>query len=224
MGRSRGRTRNLGRLLFSAFSGFLVSLSWLALSPASAQQTGSPQTPEPNNPSPVRTTPGAGNLPSSVFDPSSLIRQNLPGAARTSAAPAQLSLTDAIQLALQNNLATLSAQEQRREATGFVQQARSTLLPNISGATYQANLTTNLAALGFQGTVFPGISTFLGPFNNFDARARLVQTIFDLSAIRNYQSSREGVHIAEFREQLAREQVSEATALTYLETLRSDRK
>ena len=216
--------RNPGRLLFSLFIGFLVSLSWLALSPASAQQTGPPQTPEPNNPIPeVRTTPGAGNLPSSVFDPSSLIRQNLPGAAKTSPAPAQLSLTDAIQLALQNNLATLSAQEQRREATGFVQQARSALLPNISGVTYQANLTENLAALGFQSSTFPGISTFIGPFNNFDARARLVQNIFDLSAIRNYQSSREGVRIAEFRQRLAREQVSEATALTYLETLRTER-
>src|SRR5689334_18740860 len=138
MGWSRGRTRNLSRLLFSVFSGFLVSLFWLALSPASAQQTTPPQTPEPNNQIPeVRTTPGAGNLPSSVFDPSSLIRQNLPGAAKTSPAPAQLSLTDAIQLALQNNLATLSAQEQRREAGGFVQQARSALLPNLSGVTYQ---------------------------------------------------------------------------------------
>ena len=124
MGRSRGRTRNLGGLLFS-FSGFLVSLFLLVAGPASAQQTGPPQTPEPSNPIPeVRTTPGAGNLPSSVFDPSSLIRQNLPGAAKTSPAPAQLSLADAIQLALQNNLATLSAQEQRREATGFAQQAR----------------------------------------------------------------------------------------------------
>lgn len=224
MGWSRGCTRNLGRLLFSLFGGFLVSLSWLALSPARAQQTGPPQTPESSTPLPeVRTTPGAGSLPSSVFDPSSLIRQNLPGAARTSAAPAQLSLTDAIQLALQNNLATLSAQEQRREATGFVQQARSALLPNISGATYQANLTLNLAALGFQGQTFPGISTFIGPFNNFDARARLVQTILDLSAIRNYQSTHEGVRLAEFRQQLAREQVSEAVALTYLETLRTDR-
>jgi outer membrane protein TolC len=171
----------------------------------------------------VRTTPGAGNLPSSVFDPSSLIRQNLPGAAKTSPAPAQLSLTDAIQLALQNNLATLVAQEQRREAPGFVQQSRSALLPNISGVTYQANLTLNLAALGFQGSTFPGLSTFIGPFNNFDARARLVQNIFALSAIRSYQSSREGVRIAEFRQQLAREQVSEATALTYLETLRTAR-
>src|ERR1051325_12192560 len=160
MGRSRERTRNLGRLLFSSFS-----LFWLALNPASAQQTGPPQTPEPNNPiREVRTTPGAGNLPSSVFDPSSLIRQNLPGAARTSPAPAPLSLADAIQLALQNNLATLSAQEQRREATGFVQQARSALLPNIFGATYQANLTTNLAALGFQGRSEEHTSELQSPY------------------------------------------------------------
>jgi len=135
-----------------------------------------------------------------------------------------LSLSDAIQLALQNNLAILSASEQRREATGFVQQARSQLLPNISGAAYQANLTINLAALGFQPGTFPGFTnTFIGPFNNFDARATLVQNILDLTAIRNYQSSRQGIRIAEFRQQLAREQVAEATALTYLETLRSER-
>jgi len=225
MGWSRGRTCNLGRLLFSVSNGLLVSLIWLALSPASAQQTASPQTPETNNQIPdVRTTPTAGSLPSSTFDPSSLIRQNLPGAARISAAPAQLSLSDAINLALQNNLATLSAQEERRAATGFSHQARSALLPNISGVSYQANLTVNLAALGFQPGRFPGFTnTFIGPFNNFDARARLVQNIFDLSSIRNYQSSRQGVRIAEFRQQLAREEVSEATALTYLETLRSER-
>ena len=226
MGRLRGSgRRNRVRLFASVFSGFLVPFFCLAVSPAGAQQTVPAQTPDSGSQVPdIRTTPGVGNLPSSALDPSSLIRQNLPGAARTSPAPAQLSLTDAIHLALDNNLATLSAQEQRRAATGFKQQARSALLPNISGATYQASLTENLAALGFQPGTFPGINTaFIGPFNNFDARARLVQNIFDLSAIRNYQSSRQGERIAEFRQQLAREQVSEATALTYLETLRSER-
>src|ERR1043165_10037463 len=225
MGRSRGCTRNRGKLSFSFFSGFIAPLFCLAGAAANAQQTLPPQNPESNNPVPeVRTTPTTGSLPSSTFDPSSLIRQNLPGAARTSAAPAQLSLTDAINLALQNNLSTLSAQEQRRAATGFTQQARSALLPNISAVTYQANLTENLAALGFQPGTIPGFTnSFIGPFNNFDARARLVQNVFDLSSIRNYQSTRQGVRIAEFRQQLAREQVSEATALTYLETLRSER-
>src|ERR1051325_3208940 len=179
MGRSRGSagcrcTRSSVSLAFW-FSLLLV------VTTANAQQTPSPQTSNTNNQVPeVRTTPGVGILPSSTFDPSSLIRQNLPGAARTSAAPAQLSLTDAINLALQNNLSTLSAQEQRRAATGFTQQARSALLPNISGASYQASVTTNLAALGFQPGTFPGFNTsFIGPFNNFDARARLVQNVFE---------------------------------------------
>jgi outer membrane protein len=227
MGWSRGSSCNRRRLLLSVFSSFLLLLSLfcLALGPVYAQQTVPPQAPDSNNQTPtIRSAPPIGVLPSSTLDPSSLVRQAVPGAAKISPAPAQLSLSDAIQLALQNNLATLSAQEQRREAHGFVQQARSALLPNISGVSYQANLTVNIAALGFQPSTFPGIATsFIGPFNNFDARARLVQNVFDLSSIRNYQSSKQGTRIAEFREQLAREQVSEATALTYLETLRSER-
>ena len=225
MVRSRGSAHEQRGLLSSVLIGFLVPIFCSAVPPAHAQQTVPAQTPASSNQNPeVRSTPPVTSLPSTALDPSSLIRQPLPGAARVSPAPAQLSLSDAIQLALQNNLATLSAQEQRREATGFVQQARSALLPNISGASYQANLTVNIAALGFQPGTFPGIQTsFIGPFNNFDARAQLVQRIFDLSAIRNYQSSKQGIRIAEFRQQLAREQVSGATALTYLETLRSER-
>src|SRR6185369_924500 len=216
MGWSRGSTSCRCSFLSIVSRGFLVPLFCAAFSSANAQQTVSPQPANTNNQvREVRTTPTTGSLPSSTFDPTSLIRQNLPGAARTSAAPAHLSLSDAINLALQNNVATLSAEEERRAAGGFSQQARSALLPNIPGVSYQANLTTNLAALGFQPATFPGIQTaFIGPFNNFDARARLVQNIFDLSSIRNYQSSRQSVRIAEFRQRLAREQVSEATALT----------
>ena len=225
MGWSRRSTRNRARLFSSVFNGFWVPVFCLAVVSVDAQQTPPPQNPESTTQIPeVRTAPVTSTLPSSALDPSSLVRQALPGAAKTSPAPAQLSLSDAIQLALQNNSATLSAQEQRREAGGLSTQARSALLPNLSGVSYQANLTANIAALGFQPSTFPGIATsFIGPFNNFDARARLVQNIFDLSAIHNYQSSRQGVRIAEFRQQLAREQVSEATALTYLETLRSER-
>jgi outer membrane protein len=148
----------------------------------------------------------------------------VPGAAKISPAPATLSLADAIDLALQNNLETLLARERKREARGFEKESLAGLLPNVSAATYQANLTLNLAALGLQPGTFPGInSPFVGPFNNFDARARLQQTIFSLSAIRTYQAGRAGVHVAEMQEDLAREQVAIFTALTYLEVLRSDR-
>jgi outer membrane protein TolC len=149
----------------------------------------------------------------------------VPGAAQvTTTVPATLSLEQAIQLAIQNNLATLLARERRREAEGLKREARAALLPNISGTAYQASVTQNLAALGFQPGTFPGITnTFIGPFNNFDARARLVQNIFDLGALKNYQAGRAGVRVAEFEEQLAREQVATGTALAYLEAQRAGR-
>ena len=149
--------------------------------------------------------------------------QQVPGAARTSPAVSTLSLEQAIALAIANNLATLLAQERENEARGFKREALSGLLPNVSGTAYQASLTENLAALGFTGAKFPGItSTFIGPFKNFDARARFQQTIFNLSSLRNYQAGKAGVHVAEIQEAIAREQVATATALVYLESLRAD--
>jgi outer membrane protein TolC len=135
-----------------------------------------------------------------------------------------LSLDQAIKLAIDNNLATLLARERRNEARGFEKEARAGLLPNISGSAYQASVTENLAALGFTPGRFPGFtSTFIGPFKNFDARMRLEQTIFSLSALRNYQAGHAGVRVAEMEEDLAREQVATATALAYLVSMRADR-
>lgn len=149
--------------------------------------------------------------------------QQVPGAAKVSAGPSALSLEQAIRLAIENNLATLLAKERRNEARGLEKEARAGLLPNIYGAAYQASVTENLAALGFTPGKFPGFtSTFIGPFKNFDARLRLEQTIFSLSALRTFQAGRAGVRVAEMEEDLAREQVATATALAYLESMRAD--
>src|SRR6476646_8218846 len=91
-------------------------------------------------------------------DTSIINGQSVPGAAKVVPAPATLSLEQAIQLAIDNNLTTLLARERHREAEGFKQQALSPLLPNVAGTSYQANLTENLAAPGFQPGTFPGIT------------------------------------------------------------------
>ena len=160
-----------------------------------------------------------------LFSAASLAAQEIPGAAKISRGqPTTLSYEQAVRLAIDNNLATLRAHERRNEARGQQEQARAPLLPNVSGVAYQANLTMNLVALGFQPGTFPGISqTFLGPFKNFDARLLLRQTVFDLSAIRNYQVGKAGVRVAELSEALAREEVASRTGLSYLEALRADR-
>src|ERR1700730_7339717 len=199
----------------------LASSQGIASQSSNAEGTTSPSTPHVTQSGTVQ-----GGQPSqrTIQQTGGVGPQSVPGAAKTSPAPATLSWADAIDLALQNNLATLLAQERKREARGVEKESLAGLLPNVSAAAYQANLTVNLAALGFQPGTFPGInSTFIGPFNNFDARVRLQQTIFSLSALRTYQAGRAGVQVAALQQDLAREQVAIFTALTYLETLRSER-
>src|SRR5260221_9424825 len=197
---------------------FLLALSLQLGQVAEGQlqrSQGQPTTPQPG---PSAMQPAQRTVPA-ITNP-----QQVPGAARVSAGPSALSLEQAIKLAIENNLATLLAKERRNEARGFAKEARAGLLPNISATAYQASVTENLAALGFTPGRFPGFtSTFIGPFKNFDARARLRQTIFSLSALRNYQAGRAGVRTAQFEEGIAREQVATATALRYLETMRADR-
>lgn len=167
-----------------------------------------------------------GGPPSQRIVPTTPITgaQQVPAAAKISSGPSALSLNQAIALAIENNLATLLAKERSNEARGFEKESRAGLLPNISGAAYQASITENLAALGFTPGRFPGFtSTFIGPFKNFDARVRLEQTIFSLSALRTFQAGRAGVRVAEVQEDLAREQVATGTALAYLESMRADR-
>jgi outer membrane protein len=142
------------------------------------------------------------------------------GAARVVPAPPTLDLGTAIQLAIQNNLATLLAQERQTEAQGFRREALAGLLPNISASAYQANLTINLRAQGFNIPI-PGVPSFVGPFNSFDARVRLAQNIFNLTAIRNYQASKAAIETARFQEGLARQQVAQFAALAYLQTLQA---
>ena len=150
--------------------------------------------------------------------------QQVPGAAKISATVSSLSVEQAISLAIENNLATLLAKERETEARGFQKESLAALLPNISASAYQASITENLAALGFTPGRFPGFnSTFIGPFKNFDARLRLQQTVFSLTALRNYQAGRAGVRVTQMEEQLAREQVATGAALTYLESMRADR-
>ena len=214
-----GSPRHKHRLLKFIVAGGIFSLGTSgALGQLTRSQDQLNQTPQPSTNQSSR--PGARQVPISPIEAA----QQVPGAAKTSRAVSSLSLEQAISLAIENNLATLLAQEREKEARGFQKESRSGLLPNISGTAYQANLTENLAALGFNGSRFPGFtSTFIGPFNNFDARVRLQQTIFSLEAIRNYQAGRAGVHVAQFQEDVAREQVATAAALAYLESMRADR-
>src|SRR5262245_55995442 len=128
MGQGKERRRNRPRLLFvfrdSVFCCLAGVLTLQAQTPTQTQTR--PSTPSRSTTQPSTQSTTVSGLPGSG-------QQTLPGAARISAPPAQLTLSAAIDLALANNLATLLAQEQKRAAAGITEQARSALLPNVSG-------------------------------------------------------------------------------------------
>jgi outer membrane protein TolC len=141
--------------------------------------------------------------------------------AQTAAAPAGITLAQAIDQALQSNLQAKLAQERTAESRAQRGIGLSALLPNVGGAAYQMSLTENLAAQGISASAFhfPGLPAFIGPFNRFDARFQVAQSLFNLASIRRYQATRYGVQLAERQRRLAEQQVATAAALAYIELL-----
>lgn len=133
-----------------------------------------------------------------------------------------LGLTQAVDLALKNNLEAVIAQEGVARAKGEKGITLSALLPNISGVAYQADVTANLQALGLPVEKLPGFPTFVGPFNVFDARFQMVQSVFNLASIRRYHAGGVGVALARSQRELARQQVTIAASVAYLAVLEAE--
>lgn len=151
-----------------------------------------------------------------IFFVSHLRAQDPPPAATA------LSLSTAVEYAIKNNVQTLIAGQQVLESEGARGIIRSALLPNVAASSYQANITSNLAATGLPVQDMNGFPIFVGPFSRFDARLSAVQSIFDLGAIRRYQASNKGVDLAKERQQLAVQQVTTTSILSYLAVLETE--
>jgi len=144
-----------------------------------------------------------------------------------SAAPLELSLKRAVQLAVSpdGSARVRLAEESRKQAESRSTQAKAALLPDLSAGFNVQNLTRNLAAMGISVAVpIPGFRfpTFVGPFNTIDARVSATQSVFDISAIRRYQASK--VVAASARSELrgSEEQVAAQVARAYLTAMRAD--
>src|SRR5262249_35179829 len=104
----------------------------------------------------------------------------------------RLSLREAVERGVQYNLGAIGQTQAEREDRGLRRSALSVLLPNLNGYTAETVQQTNLQALGLgRGFIFPGVSVpaIVGPFNFFDLRATLSQSLIDRTAFNNYRSS-----------------------------------
>ena len=105
--------------------------------------------------------------------------RGVPAGAPT-AAPIPLSLADAIQRGLTQNLAAILEEQQLNGARSSRLAALSEVLPHVSASVQQSHEVISTAAFGFS---FPGVPTVIGPFGVFDARLSLSTPLFDLSLI-----------------------------------------
>ena len=134
----------------------------------------------------------------------------------------KLSLREAVQRGLEYNLGTIGLGAAVRQAHGQQRVARSVLLPNLNGALRETVQQTNLRALGIRfNSPVPGfgIPTIVGPFNYFDLRATLTQTVADMTALNNYRSARELTRANQQSAEDARDLVVLAVGGAYLQTI-----
>ena len=159
-------------------------------------------------------TPGATSS-INTLNPQVQIQGSFAGS--TPQAPAMaavaLSLSDAIGRALDFNLGPAAMNNALRQARGQARVARSALLPNISATLSETVQKTNLRAMGVRIPFAPSV---VGPFNYFDLRARLTQSLFDLTARKNVQASRANFEAAEHSLADARDVVVFAAVGAYL--------
>jgi outer membrane protein TolC len=134
----------------------------------------------------------------------------------------KLSLRDAIQRGLQYNLGAVGIAETVRQASGAAKVARSALLPNLNGNLSETVQQENLQVVGLRFKLpVPGFSipSIVGPFNYFDLRATLSQTVVDMTAWNNYRSAAENLRANQFSGKDARDLVVLAVGGAYLQVI-----
>ncbi len=132
----------------------------------------------------------------------------------------KLSFREAIERGLAYNLGEVGLLQVVNQAQGQARVSRSALLPNLTGDLQETVQQTNLKALGvhFQAPGF-SIPTIVGPFNYIDLRARLSQSVVDLTALNNYKAARESSRAAQLSAEDARDLVVLAVGGTYLQVI-----
>jgi outer membrane protein TolC len=132
-----------------------------------------------------------------------------------------ITIVQALTRALEHNLGTLTAEQNLGRAEGARWRALSELLPNVNGRVAETRQVINLAAFGFGGgsSPFPDLGTIVGPFNVFDARVYLSQSVFDLHALNDARAEAHNVQAARHLAKGARDFVLYVSGTLYVQAL-----
>ena len=130
--------------------------------------------------------------------------------------PHRLTLREAIEAGLKNNLRVLVAGTQVEEAGGTRQRRLAALLPVARGESYANLQNRNLRAFGIE---FPGVPDTVGPFSNYDFRVSFEQPLLDLRSYHRWQASQRQEQAARHSYQDVRDLIIRQVAALYLNAL-----
>ena len=129
----------------------------------------------------------------------------------------QLGYEEAIERGLRNNLGLLLSGDQTILARGERWKELSNLLPNATARIQEDVQTLSLTALGLKSNVFPfPVPKVIGPFNYFDARASVTQSVFNFQDIEKERAASESLKSAQYNYKDSREVVVLAVGNAYL--------
>jgi len=167
----------------------------------------------------TETTPGSGNPGQAIPGTGGVS----PFAASVPAKPVpgvlSLSLEDAINRGLKQNLGLLLSRTDVTSARGQRWEQLSDLLPHVTAAPYGDASKINLTELGL--TSFAGfkLPQSVGPFSYFDARANVSQSLFDWKSINATRAASQSLKSAAYTFKDARDLVVLAVGYVYLQAI-----
>ncbi|HWW17285.1 MAG TPA: TolC family protein [Candidatus Saccharimonadales bacterium] len=134
----------------------------------------------------------------------------------------QLTLRDAVNMALRYNLGAIESGANAQIARGQRLLALSNLLPQVSAGASETVQQLNLGTLGLSGLKLPGIPTIVGPFSYSSMDASVSQTLFSFESIQRFRAAR----TAEQAAQLSYQDILDVVTLTvgnaYLQIIEAD--
>jgi outer membrane protein TolC len=129
------------------------------------------------------------------------------------AQPLQLTLADAVRMALQSGTQAQLARSAEERARIAQAEAFENLLPQADARLSRYSQSINLQTFGFS---IPGQPPVVGPFNVTDGNLTAAMQLFNVAALRHWQSVRAGVSASRFETEQAENDVAVAVARLYV--------
>jgi outer membrane protein TolC len=163
----------------------------------------------PGSSSPGQAIPGTGGVsPFAGSVPAKVVPGVIP-----------LSLQDAINRGLRQNLGLLLSHADIGSARGQRWEQLSALLPHVTAAPYVDTSKINLAELGLTSVGGVPLPHSVGPFSYFDARASVTQSLLDWKSINATRAASQSLKSADYTFRDARDLVVLAAGYVYLQAI-----